>query len=97
MPVSYFSFLPYFIKKKSKGTAEVVFAKRADAIAAVKRYNNVLLDGKPMKIEIIGTNISTPAVVPQATDGAFGKPNGTSSTSKRFVLFSSETFMIMTV
>ncbi|KAG6494498.1 hypothetical protein ZIOFF_049530 [Zingiber officinale] len=81
MPVSYFSFLPYFIKKKSKGSAEVVFARRTDAIAAVKRYNNVLLDGKPMKIEIIGTNISTPAVVPQATDGAFGKPNGTSKST----------------
>lgn len=76
----------------------MVFARRADAIAAVKRYNNVLLDGKPMKIEIIGTNISTPAVstptvVPQATDGAFGKPNGT---SKRFVLLF-WAFMIMTV
>ncbi|XP_042419078.1 THO complex subunit 4B-like [Zingiber officinale] len=66
---------------RSKGSAEVVFARRTDAIAAVKRYNNVLLDGKPMKIEIIGTNISTPAVVPQATDGAFGKPNGTSKST----------------
>ncbi|XP_061373208.1 THO complex subunit 4A-like isoform X5 [Gastrolobium bilobum] len=60
---------------RSKGTAEVVFSRRADAIAAVKRYNNVQLDGKPMKIEIVGTNISTPAVAP-AANGAFGNSNG---------------------
>ncbi|KAJ4792989.1 THO complex subunit 4 [Rhynchospora pubera] len=46
---------------RSKGTAEVVYARRADALAAVKRYNNVQLDGKPMKIEIVGTNVSAPA------------------------------------
>lgn len=43
-----------------QGTAEVVFSRRSDALAAVKRYNNVQLDGKPMKIEIIGTNIEAP-------------------------------------
>ncbi|KAG8371427.1 hypothetical protein BUALT_Bualt13G0086500 [Buddleja alternifolia] len=42
-----------------QGTAEVVFSRRQDAIAAVKKYNNVQLDGKPMKIELVGTNIST--------------------------------------
>ncbi|KAL6905956.1 hypothetical protein ACP4OV_003557 [Aristida adscensionis] len=45
---------------RSKGTAEVVFSRRSDAVAAVKRYNNVQLDGKPMKIEMIGTNIDPP-------------------------------------
>ena len=43
-----------------KGTAEVVFSRRADAVTATKRYNNVQLDGNPMKIEIIGTNLQTP-------------------------------------
>lgn len=61
---------------RSKGTAEVVFSRRADAIAAVKRYNNVQLDGKPMKIEIVGTNIGAPPAVPQASNGTFGNPNG---------------------
>jgi THO complex subunit 4 len=42
-----------------KGTAEVVFSRRADAENATKRYNNVQLDGNPMKIEIIGTNLQT--------------------------------------
>lgn len=60
---------------RSKGTAEVVFSRRADAVAAVKRYNNVQLDGKPMKIEIVGTNVATPAaaaVPPPAANGSFG-------------------------
>jgi RNA recognition motif-containing protein len=43
-----------------KGTAEVVFTRRSDAIAALKRYNNVLLDGKAMKIEVIGNDLGLP-------------------------------------
>ncbi|KAM7277661.1 hypothetical protein ACFE04_004795 [Oxalis oulophora] len=69
---------------RSKGTAEVIFSRQADAMAAVKRYDNVQLDGKPMKIEIIGTNFSTPAappILPMAgafgiSNGSFGIPNG---------------------
>uniref|UniRef100_A0A5B6YZA5 Putative RNA-binding family protein isoform 2 n=1 Tax=Davidia involucrata TaxID=16924 RepID=A0A5B6YZA5_DAVIN len=45
---------------RSSGSAEVVFARRSDAFQALKRYNNVQLDGKPMKIEIIGTNSEIP-------------------------------------
>ncbi|XP_058099115.1 THO complex subunit 4A-like [Magnolia sinica] len=59
---------------RSKGTAEVVFSRRADAAAAFKRYNNVQLDGKPMKIEIVGTNIVTPAAIPQVANGSSGNP-----------------------
>ncbi|KAM3385682.1 hypothetical protein ACQJBY_009446 [Aegilops geniculata] len=39
---------------KSQGSAEVVFARKVDALDAIERYNGVLLDGKPMKIELIG-------------------------------------------
>ncbi|PKA48547.1 29 kDa ribonucleoprotein B, chloroplastic [Apostasia shenzhenica] len=60
---------------RSKGTAEVVFARKVDALAAVKRYNNVQLDGKPMKIEIVGTNVEKPAAVTRVSGGGFG--NGT--------------------
>ncbi|XAR58154.1 hypothetical protein NMG60_11026557 [Bertholletia excelsa] len=45
---------------RSSGSAEVVFARRSDAFQALKRYNDVLLDGKPMKIEIVGTNSEVP-------------------------------------
>ncbi|XP_055828984.1 THO complex subunit 4D-like isoform X1 [Solanum dulcamara] len=45
---------------RPSGAAEVVFARRSDAFQALKRYNNVQLDGKPMKIEIIGSNPEIP-------------------------------------
>ncbi|CAK9164551.1 unnamed protein product [Ilex paraguariensis] len=35
--------------------------RRQDALSAFKSYNNVQLDGKPMKIEVVGTNTMTPA------------------------------------
>jgi len=57
---------------RSKGTGEVVFARRADAETAVKRYNNVQLDGKPLKLEIVGTNLTVPAPNPQPRNWAVG-------------------------
>jgi THO complex subunit 4 len=35
----------------------VVFARKQDALKAVTRYDGVALDGKPMKIEMLGTNL----------------------------------------
>lgn len=60
-----------------QGTAEVVFSRRQDAMAAIKRYNNVQLDGKPMKLELVGTNITTPGAGAGAFPpaGAFGDSN----------------------
>lgn len=42
-----------------KGMAEVVFSLRRGAVAIVKRHNSIQLEGKPMKIEIVGINIAT--------------------------------------
>lgn len=42
----------------------MVYAKKEDAMAAIRRYNNVQLDGKPMKIEFIGTNVEVPPLPP---------------------------------
>ncbi|KAH9309758.1 hypothetical protein KI387_037669, partial [Taxus chinensis] len=59
---------------RSKGTADVVFARRADAEAALKRYNNVQLDGKPLKLDIVGTNLSIPAPNNQPKNWNAGNP-----------------------
>ncbi|PWA72538.1 ALWAYS EARLY 4 [Artemisia annua] len=45
---------------RPNGTAEVMFARISDAFQARKRYNNVQLDGKPMKIEIVGSKSDVP-------------------------------------
>ena len=66
-----------------QGTAEVVFARRADAVAAVKKYNNVQLDGKPMKIEIVGTNTPTTAAAPPVINGGQAR-----NAVKRYILIS---------
>lgn len=59
-----------------QGTAEVVFLHYSDAIAAIKRYNNVQLDGKPLKIELVGLNLVTPPAVLPTGESILGKPNG---------------------
>ncbi|KAH9609777.1 hypothetical protein KSS87_012767 [Heliosperma pusillum] len=61
---------------RSKGTAEVVYSRRNDALAAVKRYNNVELDGKPIKIEIVGPNASSAGALPPVSNGFPRNPLG---------------------
>ncbi|KAL4299410.1 hypothetical protein AHAS_Ahas17G0098100 [Arachis hypogaea] len=55
------------------GSAEVVYTRRSDAFAALKRYNNVLLDGKPMKIEIVGANAELPITARVNVSGVNGR------------------------
>lgn len=57
----------------NQGSAEVVYTRRSDAFAALKRYNNVLLDGKPMKIEIVGANADIPVSARVNVTGVNGR------------------------
>jgi len=47
----------------------------------VKKYNNVQLDGKPMKIEIVGTNTPTAASALPLTNGGQAR-----NAVKRYIL-----------
>jgi len=77
LPVSYIHLisgsLTFVLPCTSQGTAEVVFARRSDAVAAVKKYNNVQLDGKPMKIELVGTNTPTAAAALPVSNGGHAR------------------------
>jgi THO complex subunit 4 len=77
LPVSYVHLisvsLTFSVLCISQGTAEVVFARRSDAVAAVKKYNNVQLDGKPMKIEIVGTNTPTASAALPVSNGGHAR------------------------
>jgi THO complex subunit 4 len=46
---------------KSKGTAEVLFTRESDALAALRRCNQMKLYGKTLQIELVRTRLVTPA------------------------------------
>lgn len=65
----------------------MVYVRKGDALAAIQKYSNVQLDGKLMKIELIGTNLpltAVPTAVPFNPAMAFPR-RGAFSGSFRFV------------
>jgi len=67
---------------RSHGTADVIFERKQDAAKAVKTYNGVPLDGRPMKIEVVAgqmsfdQNNSTPMMRRRTSSGGFGSTRG---------------------
>jgi len=51
------------------GTGQVVFVRRTDAKRASDKYNNVTLDGRAMKIEIVLSSVAAATAGPRNRRG----------------------------
>merc|ERR1719393_717516 len=61
---------------RSLGTAEVSFDRRGDAMKALKQYNGVPLDGRPMRIEMAGAGVESSMEVRRPMGGGVRKSPG---------------------
>eukprot|EP00168_Porphyra_purpurea_P015823 TRINITY_DN495_c0_g1_i2.p2 TRINITY_DN495_c0_g1~~TRINITY_DN495_c0_g1_i2.p2 ORF type:complete len:208 (-),score=77.95 TRINITY_DN495_c0_g1_i2:361-903(-) len=66
----------YDVRGNSTGTAEVVFARREDALESIKRYNGVPLDNKPLRISLATSDSPTSRGGGGSVSTAVGRAKG---------------------